>query len=40
MNSDRIPENLFDEKFKKRFNECIRLKLEDTEDGGLFGFRF
>lgn len=40
MNSDRIPEKLFDENFKKRFEECIRIRLEDTEDGGLFGFRF
>lgn len=40
MNSDRIPEKLFDENFKKRFEDCIRIRLEDTEDGGLFGFRF
>lgn len=40
MNSDRVPEKLFDENFKKRFKECIRIRLEDTEEGGLFGFRF
>ncbi|MCD7879094.1 MAG: DUF2326 domain-containing protein [Candidatus Gastranaerophilales bacterium] len=40
MNSDRIPQELFSKEFKNRFNECIRIRLEDTEDGGLFGFRF
>ena len=40
MNSDRVPEKLFSNEFKNRFNKCIRLRLEDTEDGGLFGFRF
>lgn len=39
MNSDRVPEKLFSKEFKNRFNKCVRLKLEDTEDGGLFGFR-
>lgn len=40
MNSDKVPNNVFSEEFKNRFNECIRGVLKDTEDGGLFGFRF
>lgn len=41
LNSDRISEEYFDDKFKDKFyNHCIRLKLEDTDHGGLFGFKF
>ena len=41
INSDRIAEEYFEETFKVKFyKECVRLKLEDTNDGGLFGFKF
>lgn len=40
MNSDRVPQALFTDEFRNRFNLCVRAKLEDTENGGLFGFRF
>lgn len=40
LNSDRIPYNSFSDEFKNKFNEFIKLKLDDSESGGLFGFRF
>lgn len=41
INSDRIAEEYFEDNFKDRFyKECIRIKLEDTNSGGLFGFKF
>lgn len=40
LNSDRIPEKYFSDDFKNVFyKECIRLKLDDTETGGIFGLR-
>jgi uncharacterized protein YydD (DUF2326 family) len=41
LNSDKVPYNEFTSKFKKEFNNYIRVKFNDaTEDGGLLGFRF
>jgi len=41
INSDRIAEEYFEDKFRDKFyKECIRVRLEDTNDGGLFGFKF
>lgn len=38
MNSDEVPIKWFSEHFN--VGEYVRLKLDDTETGGLFGFRF
>lgn len=41
INSDRIAEEYFDDNFKNKFyKECVRIKLEDTNEGGLFRFKF
>lgn len=40
INSDRIPYSLFSEEFKIKFDKSIRLRLKDSEDGGLFKMRF
>jgi uncharacterized protein YydD (DUF2326 family) len=41
INSDRVPNNEFDDKFKNIFNDSVILKLFDsTESGGLLGIRF
>lgn len=41
INSDRIAEEYFENDFKERFyKEYVRLRLEDTNDGGLLGFKF
>ena len=41
INSDRIAEEYFEDNLKDKFyKECVRLRLEDTNDGGLFGFKF
>ncbi len=40
LNSDRIPDSkYFSEEFRSKLNSFIKLKLDDTEEGGLFGFR-
>lgn len=41
INSDRIAEEYFEDNFKENFyKKCVRLVLKDTNDGGLFGFKF
>ncbi len=41
LNSDSIPKNDFSDGFIEKFENSIRLRLDDsTEEGGLFGFRF
>lgn len=41
INSDRISDEYFSKKFKEKFyKECVRLKLKDTDNEGLFGFKF
>ena len=35
-----VPYQLFSDEFKEKFNQFVRFKLNDSEDGGLFKIRF
>lgn len=41
INSDAVPRHLFSEEFKKKFDQSIKVRYNDSsEDGTLLGFRF